>query len=88
MQAYVYPVKFVANEDYPINELYFGVGFNNGPIDEANVHIVYPGKDGKQGPVGPVGPAGKDGKDGKDGEPGKTVVTYQYLNGKVIRMSN
>ena len=52
--AYVLPSAFTATNDYPINELYFGIGFdlNQDPIDEANVHIIYPGKDGAQGDKG------------------------------------
>ena len=74
----------------PIDNIIVGVGYpnsSNTPVvtDREEYKIIY---NGSTGPVGPVGPAGKDGKDGKDGEPGKTVVTHQYLDGKVVRMSN
>lgn len=84
--AYVHISAFTATEDYPIDELYFGIGFDgNEPIDEANVHIIYPGKNGSQGPQGPQGPEGPQGPQGPAGE---TVVTHQYLDGKVVRLSD
>lgn len=53
MQAYVIASAFTATEDYPINELYFGIGFDDNIIlDEANVHIIYPGKNGGKGDKG------------------------------------
>ena len=60
-QAYVKAATFTATNDYPIDELYFGIGFGgNGPIDEANVHIIYPGKNGINGQKGDKGDAVQD----------------------------
>lgn len=53
MQADVISSSFTATEDYPKNELYFGIGFDDNIIlDEANVHIIYPGKNGQKGDKG------------------------------------
>lgn len=90
--AFVHTSAFTATEDYPVDELYFGIGFDgNEPIDEANVHIIYPGKNGAQGPQGPEGPqgpTGPTGPQGPQGPAGETVVTHQYLDGKVVRLSD
>ena len=61
MQAYVIASAFTATEDYPINELYFGIGFDDNVIlDEANVHIIYPGKNGGKGDKGDKGDTVQD----------------------------
>ena len=62
MQAYVKPTAFTStattSDDYPIDELYFGIGFGGTILDEANVHIIYPGKNGLPGQPGEPGTNG------------------------------
>ena len=82
IQASVIVSAFTDTNDYPTKELYFGIGFDNDVIDEANVHIIYPGA------PGPQGPKGNDGLQGPKGDDGKTVISYQYLEGKVVRISD
>ena len=63
--AYVRASAFTATNDYPVNELYFGIGFDgNNPVDEANVHIIYPGKNGQPGSPGQPGQPGEPGENG------------------------
>lgn len=74
----------------PIDNIIVGVGYpnsSNTPVvtDREEYKIIY---NGSTGPVGPQGPQGQEGPQGPQGEPGKTVVTHQYLDGKVVRMSN
>ena len=73
----------------PIDNIIVGVGYpnsSNTPIvtDREEYKIIYNGSTGPQGPQGPTGPQGPQGPSGNDG---KTIISYQYLEGKVVRIS-